>query len=491
MKAADDILVATTNAAGSIVLGQATLTGAGSDQAPAGRTLLLSARGANADITYGSTTGSPLTGATNVVLTAGRDVTANVTGLLSLKTGTAGRNFIIRAGDLNVTGQLTAQTLRIESLTGPLTLGGASSAAPAAAGVARAPAPGMTISGAEFAKIKVSDQASFYAGSTATGAGSGDLVILDISVDPALTPHLLLAAGSSNDVMVSGVIAPLANGGTLKIGDTGAFAPSRILISGSVGSSSGSADTGYSGIRAFDSVGLVATNDILMGSARFLALISGLSPDQISISQNRPAGVAAAADELNHVFITAGVASLAAPNRLVQENTGTSTTANGLFLNNITPPVDTLLTVAPSRSFDLFGAFRDKSGVIRSGTSIGAGAILVTSPAGGSSGGSGGGGTVHLNGVGVVNGVSLAAGETMLKSAVAQLTLSSGSADSTSSASAGPSAENPSKSETVATKVATPPPPLIVVEQPDLQTITLDAVALGSGSDEIWRKHRK
>jgi filamentous hemagglutinin family protein len=474
MTAADDILVNTTDALGSIVLGQATLTGAGADQAPTGRTLALIARGANADITYGPATGSPLIGATNVRLAAGHDATVNVTGLLSLNTGSAGRAFTIRAGDLNITRQLTAQTLRIESLNGPLTLGG--SAGAAAAGVARAPLPGMLITDAEFHRIKVSDQVSFYAGSTAAGAGSGDLVVLDLAVDPALTPHLLLAAGPSNDVMASGVLAPLTNGGTVQIGDASdAFRPGRIVISGALGSATGSPDLGFSDVRAFDRVELSATNDIILGSARFLALIAGLSPDQININQNQPVGVAPTADEMNHVFLTAGVVSFTAPTRIVQENTGSLAHVNGLLLNNLSPTVVTLLTVAPAKVVDLFASFRDKSGVIHSGLSVGGGIVQVE--------GAGGGGTVRLNGARVTNGVSLAGSETTLQAAVAQLTQGPGSAASAALVS---SPENPSRSEAAATA----PPPLLAIGTPDFQTITLEPGLLGAGSEEVWRKHR-
>lgn len=118
--AEDDVLITATNVAGSIALDRATITGARSDEAPFGRTLSLTARGAQGDVTYGALPGgATINGPTRVLFSAGRDVTANVTGLLGLTAGSAGRNFTIRADDLEILGPLTATRLALNHWVAP------------------------------------------------------------------------------------------------------------------------------------------------------------------------------------------------------------------------------------------------------------------------------------------------------------------------------------------------------------------------------------
>ncbi|MDB5425451.1 MAG: hypothetical protein JWQ29_2867, partial [Phenylobacterium sp.] len=487
--AGDDIAITTTNAAGSIVLGSAQITGAGADEAPVGRTLTLTARGAQGDVTFGAAAGSALTGATSVSVAAGHDATLNVLGLLSLASGTAGHALTVRAGDLDITGPLSAPTVRIESLGGALTLGGAASAS--VAGGAAAGGDGMRITDAEFQRISVTGEADFFAGSPG-GTARGDLVVLDLNLDPAKLPHLLLAAGGANDIVVSGTLAPTVSGGVLTLGDTSTgsvFQPGRILLSGSIGVSTGSPDQGFTGVRAFNEVALNAQRDIILGSARFIALVNALPANQIDLAHNKPDGAAATASEQGHIFLTAGVLSLSAATRIVQQNTGTQANGNGFYLTNLSAaPRDMVLSVTSAEVVDLFGSLRDKNGVLRSGAQ--AGRLVQVTGFGDS--GAFSGGDLRFNGVetgplgagggsdgSAASPVEVAAqGTSQVASVLSSVDDDAGGLgdDSSDGDSGGGTAVGPS-----------PEPVLISIARPDLNEIVSDPIELGSGNDEVWR----
>ena len=603
--AEDDIVITSTNAAGSITLGSATLTGARADEAPAGRNLSLIARGAQADVTYGAAGGSRLLGATNVTIaagrdgalnladgssapsasvsagrdatlnlaggsalagatvtasqdatvnlaggstlagatvtasrdaflnvagastvagasvtagqdailnvaggsaapgaavtarrdaflnvaggsaapnatvaagrdaivsvtggspltgatvTAGRDATLNVDGLLTLRRGSAGRTFFISANDLELMGALTAATLRVESRSGGLDIGGGGQSAPSDAAAPRAPNAGMRLTDAEFQFIQVSDQASFYA-SPPGGVVRGDLTVADLSVNPGRVPRLLLLAGGDNDVLVTGVLAPTVNGGALTIGESGgdsAFRPGRILVTGSIGAATGSLDAGYTGVRAFDEVNLNATRDVIMGTARFVALIAATPPNRIDTARNMPAGSAPTPEERNRVFLTAGVLNANASQRIVQQNSGTTARPNGLFLTS--SAAGALLQVSAAEVVDVSGIHRDRNGVLQPSL------LGVTQV-------SGRGGEIRFNGC---------------------------SDDCSVMTAATPQKLFQVTEDSVAAPVAAavggvaPAAPVLTLAPPssEAEDILLDPVALATGSAEIWRKRR-
>lgn len=486
--AEDDIQITTTAAGGSIVLGQALFTDARSDEAPAGRNLILTARGASADVTYGAATGSALTGATNVAFVAGRDVTANVTGpltaaftagrdatanvngLLTVGVSSAARTFAIRAMDLDLAGAVTAANLRVESLQGGLTLGGGTTSAGLSA-PAEDVAPGLRVSDAEFQRITVTGEVSFYAGST-TGPARGDLIVQNLNVTPGRTPSLLLAAGGNNDVMIPGTLAPGVTGGVVTIGEAAAdspWRPARILVTGAVGFSLGSPDTGYTDVRAFDQVNMNARNDVLIGAQRFIALVATAPPASIDVVRDMPAGVAPTADERNHVFVTAADLSLRASERIVQQNTGTTARPNGILLTTQQPGA---LTASPAGVVDLWGAFRGANGGIGSGT------LTLES---------GTGGSARFNGCdATAGGCSVSIVAAVTQRAMDNITLGevknpSGDADS---------GVDPS----VAGLGGVPPePPVLTFADPNAEAdaIVTDPVMLGSGSDEVWKQKRR
>lgn len=460
--AADDIVITATHAAGGIVLGSATITGAGSDEAPTGRTLSLTARGAQGDVTYGAAaTGTAIDGATRVLFSAGRDVTANVAGKLNLAGGSAGRNFIIRANDLDLTGALTVANLRVESLGGGLSLG-----SPPPSAVVRAPlgAPGaspLSVSNAEFQFITATGEVGFYAGS-ALAPDRGDLTVLDLTVNTGRVPRLLLAAGGANDILVTGTLAPESGGGVLTIGESdpqSPWRPGRILVTGRIGFSTGSPAAGFADLRPFDEVNLNALRDVILGSSRFVALVAATPPGDIDISGNRPAGVAPTADERDRVFLTSANLSLSASERIVQQNTGSRAQPNGILITSQLSNARSL-AVTPARVVDLFGAFRDGRGVITGGFQPTIRAGGATSP------------VIRFNGCAVADGGCAVLASTRKAQQIEDFDLT-----------------DPSLTDGLFT--LPPEPPVLVLAEPESDAIVTDPVMLGTGSDELWRQSRR
>lgn len=478
----DDIAITTTGAAGHIVLGSAIITGARSDDAPAGRNLTLAAKGANADVTYGAPGGTPLIGVTRVNLSAGRDVTANVSGLLTLSGGSAGRNFTVRAGDVDIIGALTAPSIRFESLQGAMTLGGGGNASPLS-GPRSAPAEGLRITDAEFQFLSASDQVGFYAGAT-TGSARGDLTVMTLHVDPAKTPNLFLGAGSGNTVSITGDLAPGVSGGMITVGDAsadGGFQPGRITLSGSIGVARGSAATGFIDVHALGETHLNAASEIILGSPRFQALVAGVPADQIDLANDKPAGVAPTADEANHVWIATGVLTLSASARILIQNTGTKATPSGIFIDGTVPdpppPGKPTLSISTTGVVDVFGSFRDMGGAVHGG--LGAGLTPSLQVSGGVSAGGGGGGfTVRFNGLDVS---STAGGGGRLPSLLDPRVQTI--AQGLDSSLAGPSDD--------AVKGPPEAPAVLTPSGPDEEAIVEDTVQAGTGSFEIWRRKPK
>jgi hypothetical protein len=244
--------------------------------------------------------------------------------------------------------------VRIESLAGALTLGGGSSSAPPQ-GVLGAGADGLLVTDAEFQRITSTTGGTQFVAGSANSTARGDLTVRDLNVDPAKTQHLVLGAGSANDVLINGLLAPSVNGGTLAVGDASVsgFQPGRILVSGQIGLSTGNAQSGFTGVRAFNDVSLSAARDIFLGTSRFIGLVLTLPVDQIDISRGLPAGVAPAAGETDRLIITADHLSLTAPDRIVQQNTGATGQTNGLYLSN-SGGATQVLSLSPADVVDVF-----------------------------------------------------------------------------------------------------------------------------------------
>ncbi|MCC7267792.1 MAG: filamentous hemagglutinin N-terminal domain-containing protein [Caulobacteraceae bacterium] len=294
-------------------------------------------------------------------VTGGSTVDVVGSGPVSFDTLTAAGAARVAGSDLDIGESLTASSLQVEASAGNLRLGGPAGPSPAGT---------LVIDNAEFQRIHVTDQASFYAGPTTAASPRGDITVLDLSVDLSRVPRLNLYAGTGNDVRVTGVLAPTASGGVLNIGSSdAAWRPRRILVSGSIGAASGSPQAGFTGVRAFGQVNLAATDDIIIGSQRFIDLIIPTPASEIDIARGLPSGAAPTADEAGRVFLAAGTLSLAANDRIVQQNTGTAADQNGLYLANALTGSrgDTVLTLGSTPLVDLFGGFIDQAGVLQTG----------------------------------------------------------------------------------------------------------------------------
>jgi filamentous hemagglutinin family protein len=471
--AADDITIASTNAAGHIQLTQALITGVGPDTAPAGRRLTLTASGSGADVSFGGANGTAVQGATLVSFSAGRDVTANIAGAATIQ-GSAGRDYLIRAVDLEIAGPLSAGNLRVEAASGSLTLGGPGTST----------ATAMRISDAEFQRITVTGTASFIAGA-ANGSARGNLVVDTLNVDPARVPRLFLGAGPSNDVLVNGVVAPTADGGTLTIGDAapdGAFRPQRILVSGAIGAASGTPESGFSNVRAFDAVTLNARSDIILGSQRFISLVQSVPLEQVDVSQNMPSGVAPTPEEQGRVYLVADSASFSANTRIIQQNTGTATAQNGLIVqgDGSTATTNDGLTVSDADLVELFGVFRNSAGVVQMGLSASTGNLVLLQT-----------GTVRFNGCALIGGTCAAA--TMMQSSMqAQTAQIAEYASGDSEEGPESEAEDDEESEEEGAGEGSGrfvDVPLLRPAPPEGQDT--DPVPTGTGSEELWRTQRQ
>ena len=143
----------------------------------------------------------------------------------------------------------------------------------------------------------------------------GDFEVLDLTLDAARIPRLNLFAHADRKVSVLGTVRVTGSGGALQIGDPtpgSAWLPSRIEITGSVGTALGDPVAGFTDVQAFDLVQLYAKNDILMGSSRFVDLIDPVPTARSIIARGLPAGVAPRAEEIGHLYLVAGKAQLTA-----------------------------------------------------------------------------------------------------------------------------------------------------------------------------------
>jgi filamentous hemagglutinin family protein len=309
-------------------------------------------------------------------LSAGGGLLVSSGGSASLGTATAGSSARIVAASLDLTTGLTAPTVSIESLDGPLALGGAS--APSGGG--------LWLSDAEFGLIRASGALSLYAGST-TGTARGDLTVADLTIDPAKTPVVELYAAPTQTVSVTGTVAPVASGGQLDIGGASSpdWTPGQILVSGALGLSTRVSDTDFTNVSGFDQINLDA-GDILIGSSRFIALVQAASADSIDIADNQPAGVAATGSEIGKVFITAGQLNIIATGKVVQQNTSGSTTSfSGLYLTNNPGSPGPVLTIDPPTVAALFGTFVSPSGALISGQQASLSSVISILGLGGNS----------------------------------------------------------------------------------------------------------
>lgn len=326
-----------------------TLTGSAVSAASVGAIRVVSATGttsvaagSNTSIDFGSVTAPSFT-ATSLLVRLG---TVSVSG-----------DALVRTPQMDLTNSFTAAHLNIEGSGGVFRLGGDGP---------------LGLTNAELQRITVTGALNLYAGQTVPTTGNpdpvyGDFEVLDVTVDATRIPRLNLFAHSGRQVSVTGRVNVTGSGGVLRIGDAANadWRPDRIVITGALGSASGDALSGYTDVRGFQSVELNATNDILIGSSRFIELVDDAPPETIDLARGLPTGVAAEGDEVGRLFLVAGRARLAAGQRILQQNTGPLGQEAGLYLSGVgVDPTAPLLTLAGGGRVDLFGALADETGVV-------------------------------------------------------------------------------------------------------------------------------
>lgn len=409
-------------------------------------------------------------------LSSGRNLTLDVTGKASIGQTTAGGALRIVAGDLDLSGAVTAASAQIESKSGPLRVGGAAGSG-----------GGLILDNTEFGQLHVSGQLNLYAGST-TGGARGPLVLQDLSINPGTTPSVAFLAGPGFDAQVQGAVAPTTSGGVLRIGDPTNFSwrPGSILVTGALGTATYSGAT-YTDVHAFADLRLAAQQDILIGSQRFIDLIKATDVGGIDISAAKPAGVAPIAGEQFKTFAATGHLEVSAENKVVQQNTAPlgSTQAIGLYFSGSTVPA---LTVDPPKIVELYGAFTGANGQPLSGSGAASALTFSVVDSSGAPISKPADAQYRFNSCdfGTSNCVGLASdgGSATADMNAGLLTardqFSDAALDGTTAGEAA-----------VSSAALTNPPVILGIAPADSDEIVTDPVVTGAGSEEIWRKRRQ
>lgn len=255
-------------------------------------------------------------------------------GAISAAAVSVGDTIFVRGGALTLSGTWSASTVRLEiTAAGGLALGD---------GVT-APAGGAALSNAEIGLITAPTLQIFVGDSSGSMRGS-ELSIGTLSIDPAkIKTSLELYAGAAADVTISGAFAPSSGGVSstaLRIGapnaDVGDWTPGSIMVvadsGGSIGFSTSTTGRDFSDVRAFGSVELNATDNILIGYQDFIDKLSTTAAGDVAqavkalIAPQNPGGP--------RMLITAGTLTLRANGKVAQQDTEglIGTVPTGLYL---------------------------------------------------------------------------------------------------------------------------------------------------------------
>jgi len=413
-------------------------------------------------------------------LSAGRNVTIDVAGKATLGQTTAAAGVRIAAGDLDLTGIVTAPTIQIESRGGALRVGGAADGG-----------GGFVLDNSDFGQLRATGQVKIYAGLT-TGGPRGDLTLQDLTVNLASTPNVTFLVGSNNNALVTGTAAPTAGGGILRIGDAAdlSWRPDSILITGALGAAT-FANGAYTNVRAFDEVRLAARQDILMGSPRFITLIQGTAPENINLASLQPAGVAPVGAELFKVYVSTGRLEVSADNKVVQQNAAIASSAQSVGLV-FTGQFQPALIIDPPKVVELWGAFAGANGQVVSGAQANGALTFTVVDADGNPIAKPAGANYRFN--------SCDVGTANCASAISN---GGGGGDIGTSANDGalrvrdaladPEGELSEHGliEAISSESLVNPPVILGVSPPGADEIVIDPVVAGTGSEEIWRKRRQ
>ncbi|MBL8773937.1 MAG: filamentous hemagglutinin N-terminal domain-containing protein [Phenylobacterium sp.] len=428
------------SAAGSINV--AKLSG-GAVTLSAGGPINIAALTGSTSATLGSATGIDLGAVTTPTLTATSLV-------VRLGNVAVSGDALVRAPEVNLTGSFTAANLSIEGSAGSFRLGG----------------DGPTgLTNDELQRIRVTGALNLYAGQSVPTPGNpnpayGDFTVLNATIDTSRIPNLNLFAHSGRAVNITGTLDVTGAGGSLRIGDPAneAWRPTRILLSGALGTAGGDATAGFTNVRGFQSVELNAISDILIGSSRFIDLVDDAPPETIDIARGLPSGVEAQGSEIGRLFLVAGSVRMSAGDRILQQNTGPLGQEGGFYLSgsgvSATAP---LLAIAGSpETVDVFGSLAGETGLV-SGKQAAFSRRLVVDDAG-----------AAISGAVRVNGCPLGVGCSVST----------------------PAAQFRVEQFQPAAAAAPVDPPLMIPTLPrvDEDERETEPVITGSGNEEIWRK---
>ncbi|WP_293346155.1 filamentous hemagglutinin N-terminal domain-containing protein [Phenylobacterium sp.] len=405
-------------------------------------------------------------------LSAGRNLILDVAGKATVGATTAVNAIRIVAGDLDLTGALTAPNAQIESKGGAMRVGGTADGG-----------SGFIFDGADFGQLRVSGVTRFYAGST-TGTARGDLTLQDLSINPTNTPSVSFLVGSGANALVQGMVAPNTSGGIIRIGDASdmSWRPGSILVSGALGAATFAGGAKYTNIRAFSEVRLAARQDILFGSPRFITLIQETPISAIDIAAGLPAGSAPLGNEVGKVFVSTGRLEVSSDGKAVQQNTapvGSGGTA-GLYFTGAFNPA---LIIDPPRIVELWGAIAGANGQVITGSAAGSGLTFTVVDSNGQPISRPDGAAYRFNAcdVGTTN-----------CPVISSPSSGGGSGDMNAGVlTARDLLDDPGAIDTLGSESLARPPVLLSVAEPPVDEIVTDPVVTGTGSEEIWRKRRQ
>ncbi|PZQ65363.1 MAG: hypothetical protein DI570_02065 [Phenylobacterium zucineum] len=396
--------------------------------------------GSIASSTENETRAGTLTGATDVLVASSTSLTVD-----RIQAGALSRLTFV---DFTLTGGVTAQDVVLRMLD------------PAGA-VLGGSATGARVSNAEFQRFSVRGSLSVYAGIEGQFPVSNDLFVDDLDIDPTKVPELRLFAKTDHDVVVRGVMTPTADGVKLQIGESRdvtdtVWRPDRIIVTGALGSAEGDAIAGFTEVKAFGAIKLTATKDILIGSERFIELISEVPAAEIDISMGLPAGVAPVEDEIGRLFVVGASLDAYASDRIVQQNTAPLGQQGGFFLTGKdVAATDPLLILGGAQAGEVFGALQIADGVVTTGSTASASTRIVRAEGDTSIG------RIRINGCQL--GIGCATFTPANQFRVQQFR---------------PAAPRAA----IDPPVLTPPPPI------DDDERQAESVVTGAGNEEIWRK---
>jgi hypothetical protein len=331
-----------------------------------------------------------------------------------------------------------------------------------------------------------------YAGST-TGGTRGDLTLQALSINPTSTPNVVFDVGSGHTALVQGVVAPSAGGGgILRIGDASdtSWRPTSIQITGALGSATFAGGT-YSNVSAFDEVRLAATQDILMGSQRFITLIQGTAIGDIDTATGKPAGVTPISGEVNKIFVATGKLEVSAESKVVQQNTSAALGVQpvGVFF---TGKSATALVIDPPKLMQLWGAFAGANGQVVTGSAAGGALSYTVVDSSGNPISKPDGAKYSFNScdVGTTNCAVVASSSSSFDQTVSEM--SSGVLTTRDQLGSVGDADSGAASDAkVSATRLTNPPVLLSVAPAAAEEIVTDPVVTGAGSEEIWRERRQ